>query len=135
MKKVLCWGTFDLLHEGHKEFFKDAKKQGDYLVVVVISDKTVYENKRRYPINNQKQRAEALRNVEIIDKIIEVSKDLDSNFKLIKTIKPAVIVFGYDQKSLIEQRVKEYLNSQKMYPKYHYSKEFAGGKHSSHLRD
>jgi len=53
MKKGLCWGTFDLLHRGHIEFLKDAKSRGDYLVVVVISDETVFKNKGYYPQEKQ----------------------------------------------------------------------------------
>ncbi|MBI2582387.1 adenylyltransferase/cytidyltransferase family protein, partial [Candidatus Woesearchaeota archaeon] len=31
MKKVMCFGTFDLLHLGHLNYFQQAKKYGDYL--------------------------------------------------------------------------------------------------------
>ena len=42
------FGTFDILHKGHEEFLKDAKSQGDFLIVNVVSDKLVYENKEKY---------------------------------------------------------------------------------------
>lgn len=38
MKKVLTYGTFDLLHQGHINILKRAKEQGDYLVVAVSTD-------------------------------------------------------------------------------------------------
>lgn len=128
----MCWGTFDVLHKGHENFLKDAKEQGDYLIVIVISDESVYLNKKRYPINSQEKRIEALKKLKIIDKIIR-GTDIDSNFELIKKIAPSIFVFGYDQKTEIEQKLRDYFNSHRISCKFHYSKKF-GKIHSSHLR-
>ena len=38
MKKVLTYGTFDLLHYGHLNILKKCKQLGDYLVVALSSD-------------------------------------------------------------------------------------------------
>jgi cytidyltransferase-like protein len=38
MKRVITYGTFDLLHYGHINLLKRAKALGEYLVVVVSSD-------------------------------------------------------------------------------------------------
>ena len=38
MKRVLTYGTFDLLHFGHIEILRRAKARGDYLVVAVSTD-------------------------------------------------------------------------------------------------
>ena len=38
MKKILTYGTFDLLHYGHIRLLERAKKLGDYLVVAVSTD-------------------------------------------------------------------------------------------------
>ena len=38
MKKVITYGTYDLLHQGHINLLKRAKKLGDYLIVGVTSD-------------------------------------------------------------------------------------------------
>ena len=40
-KIVLCHGVFDLLHVGHINYFKSAKKLGDILVVSITNDKFV----------------------------------------------------------------------------------------------
>ncbi len=133
MKKVLCWGTFDVLHKGHIDFLKDAKSRGDELIVIVISDKAVFENKKRYPKNKQNSRAKALRKLGIVDKIISVQDNFETNLKLIASIKPGVIVFGHDQSTSIEKTLKNFLNSKKIHPEYHRSRVFAGGVHSSDL--
>ena len=38
MKRVITYGTFDLLHYGHINLLKRAKEQGDYLVVALSTD-------------------------------------------------------------------------------------------------
>ena len=38
MKRVITYGTYDLLHYGHIELLRRAKALGDYLVVVLSSD-------------------------------------------------------------------------------------------------
>lgn len=38
MRKVITYGTYDLLHHGHINLLKRAKKLGDYLIVGVTSD-------------------------------------------------------------------------------------------------
>jgi len=38
-KKVMVFGTFDIFHPGHRSFLNQAKKYGNYLIVVVARDK------------------------------------------------------------------------------------------------
>ena len=38
MKKVITYGTFDLLHTGHINILRRAKEYGDYLIVAISSD-------------------------------------------------------------------------------------------------
>ncbi|MCD4694128.1 adenylyltransferase/cytidyltransferase family protein, partial [bacterium] len=49
MIKVMCFGTFDNLHLGHLFYLKEAKKFGDYLVVVIARDNNVKKIKGRCP--------------------------------------------------------------------------------------
>ena len=134
MKKVLCLGTFDILHKGHEEFLKDAKTHGDFLIVNVVSDKLVYENKGRYPKNNQETRAINLRKLGLADRIIAVSDNEEQNLKLIRKINPNIIVIGYDQESDFIRKLKEFLKKDELKVEYYKSKEFAGGIHSSLIK-
>ena len=70
MKKIITYGTFDLLHHGHIRLLKRAKKLGDYLIVGITSDDF---DKTRGKINVQQslsERIAAVRATGIADKII-----------------------------------------------------------------
>lgn len=91
---VLVGGCFDLLHPGHLRFFRAAKKKGEKLVILLESDikaKKLKGNSR--PIFNQKERAEMLSSLEIVDYVIflpYLKNDFGYN-RIIQQIKPAVI--------------------------------------------
>jgi len=96
---VICFGTFDGLHKGHLNYFKQAKKLGDYLVVVVGRDKTVEKIKKHLPIKNEKQRLQEVNKCELVDQAIlgYEHDDITKKIKIIKKIKPDIICLGYDQ--------------------------------------
>ncbi len=63
IKKIFVTGCFDLLHSGHVAFLTEAAEHGD-VYIGIGSDRTVYNLKGRYPVNNQDERKymlEALR--------------------------------------------------------------------------
>ena len=66
MKKVITYGTFDLLHWGHINLLRRAKEMGDYLVVAISSDEfNKLKNKRSYhSFDNRKMILEAIRYVD-----------------------------------------------------------------------
>ena len=47
MKKVITYGTFDLLHYGHVNLLERAKKLGDYLIVVLSTDEFNWKEKQK----------------------------------------------------------------------------------------
>ncbi len=70
MRRVITYGTFDLLHYGHKRLLERAKQLGDYLIVGVTSDDF---DRRRGKINTHQslmERIAAVRALEIADEII-----------------------------------------------------------------
>ncbi len=133
MKKVFCWGTFDILHQGHLEFLKDAKRHGDYLAVIVVTDAACYENKGRFPKHTQAERAKALESTPIVDEVILASDDLENDIARYASMRPYAFVFGYDQQTQTEERIKAYFKKRKLHTRFYTSKEFAGGLHTRDL--
>lgn len=105
MKKILVFGTFDILHRGHLNFFKQAKKFGDFLIVVVARDKNVRKIKNHLPSNNEKKRLENLRQVKIVNQV--VLGYIRDPYKIIEKIQPDMICLGYDQNSFTDNLEKE----------------------------
>ncbi|MFA7314850.1 MAG: adenylyltransferase/cytidyltransferase family protein [Candidatus Magasanikbacteria bacterium] len=109
MKKVMVFGTFDIVHLGHLNLFRQAKKLGNHLIVVIARDNTVKKVKKIKLVHNEKERLDFLRNISLVDKAVLGDK-LDY-YKIIKTEKPDVIALGYDQKNFIdklEDKIKEF---------------------------
>lgn len=70
MKKVITYGTYDLLHEGHLNLLRRAKELGDWLIVGVTNDKFDRERGKLNVRNNVLERVEAVRATGIADQII-----------------------------------------------------------------
>ena len=70
MKKVITYGTYDLLHQGHINLLKRAKALGDYLIVGVTNDNFDRERGKLNVRNNVLERVEAVKATGLADKII-----------------------------------------------------------------
>lgn len=70
MKKVITYGTYDLLHQGHINLLRRAKELGDYLIVGVTNDSFDRERGKLNVRNNVLERVEAVRATGYADKII-----------------------------------------------------------------
>lgn len=70
MKKVITYGTYDLLHEGHINLLRRAKELGDYLIVGVTSDSFDRGRGKLNVRNNVLERVEAVKATGYADEII-----------------------------------------------------------------
>lgn len=69
MKKIITYGTFDLLHYGHINLLQRAKALGDYLIVALSTDEfnTIEKNKITYFTYEERKRLlEAIRYVDLV---------------------------------------------------------------------
>lgn len=69
MKRVITYGTFDLLHYGHINLLRRAKALGDYLVVVLSSDEFNWNEKHKkcyFTYEERRQLIEAIRYVDLV---------------------------------------------------------------------
>ena len=108
MKKVMCAGTFDIIHPGHLYYLSEAKKYGDKLIVVVARDSTSETFKKKKPMHNEKERLESVRMLKIVDEAV-LGKEGDI-FNIIEEIMPNIICLGYDQnvqKQQLEDELKK----------------------------
>ena len=68
MKRILTYGTFDLLHYGHIRILQRAKEMGDYLVVALSTDEfnATKGNKAYHSYETRKKMLEAIRYVDLV---------------------------------------------------------------------
>ena len=86
-------GTFDILHKGHEKIIKEAKKQGDVLIVAINSDSSVRANKGpSRPYNNEKARAKMIAAFSEVNYVTSFSEK--TPVELLEEIKPNVHVNG-----------------------------------------
>lgn len=66
MKKIITYGTFDLLHTGHINLLRRAKEYGEYLIVAISSDQfnALKDKKAYYTFEQRKAILEAIRYVD-----------------------------------------------------------------------
>ncbi len=98
MTTVLVFGTFDLLHEGHRSFLSQAKSRGTRLVVVVGRDSNVSRIKGQSPVEDEATRLRRVKQLGLADRVILGRQDFDYR-KIIDEIGPGLICLGYDQAS------------------------------------
>jgi FAD synthetase len=99
-KTVMCFGTFDGLHQGHEDYFRQAREQGDHLVVVVARDATVVDVKGDLPGMNEEERLQAVMNHLMVDEA--VLGNLDDKYRVIEDFQPDIICLGYDQETFTD---------------------------------
>ena len=96
MKRVLTYGTFDLLHIGHINILKRAKTFGDYLVVGLSTDNfNSIKNKTSY--HSFLERKQLLESVRFVDLVIP-EENWDQKIEDIKKYHIDVFVMGDDWK-------------------------------------
>lgn len=70
MKKVITYGTFDLLHWGHVRLLKRAKEMGDYLIVGLSTDEFNEFKKHKEAYNSYEHRKYILEAIKYVDEVI-----------------------------------------------------------------
>lgn len=93
-KLVLAGGCFDILHVGHIQFIKNAKKHGDVLIVLLESDQKIRQLKgQNRPVNTQQDRATVLASLKDVDFVVTLPHlASDSEYdEMISRLKPAII--------------------------------------------
>ncbi len=112
MKKIMCMGTFDILHPGHLDYFRQAKQFGDYLMVVVARDANALKEGKTLRFG-EKERHARIAAQKIVDKAILGNEG--DKLKIVEQERPDVICLGYDQ-NVDEEKLKEALAQRGLTP-------------------
>jgi FAD synthetase len=94
-KRVMCFGTFDIIHPGHIKFLTRARALGDELFVVVSRDERRAAIRGKTPVHTQAERMLVLSSLSAVTKAIAGKKD--DILAIIKKMKPLIIALGHDQ--------------------------------------
>ena len=98
MKKIAISGYFDPIHVGHIEYINNAKKLGDWLVVIVNNNNQCALKKGKY-FMDEKDRVLIVKNIKAVDEVF-LSIDKDKTVcKSLKKINPDVFANGGDRKN------------------------------------
>jgi cytidyltransferase-like protein len=100
--KIMVFGTFDGVHAGHLDFFKQAKRlsKNPFLVVSIARDQNVKKIKKNLPNFSEKKRLTLVKNTKLADKVI--LGGVKNYLSHILKVDPKIIALGYDQKHYVK---------------------------------
>lgn len=107
MKRVMVFGTFDGIHEGHRHFLREAKEMGDYLIAVVATDEVVRTLKGKSPKYNLSERIEHVEDEDGVNKVVAGDLEMGS-WEIVQKMHPDVVAIGYDQK-ILKENLEDYV--------------------------
>ena len=97
MKKVITYGTFDLLHYGHVNLLQRAKALGDYLIVALSTDEFNWNEKQKKCYFNYEERKRLLEAIRYVDLVIP-EESWDQKISDVKEYQIDTFVIGDDCK-------------------------------------
>lgn len=95
MKKVITYGTFDLLHYGHINLLQRAKQLGDYLIVALSTDEFNSEMKGKVTYFSYEERKRLLEAIRYVDLVIP-EENWEQKISDVKEFKVDTFVMGND---------------------------------------
>ena len=97
MKKVITYGTYDMLHKGHIRLLERARALGDYLIVVVSTDEFNWNEKRKKCYFSYEERKKLVEAVRYVDLVIP-EENWDQKISDVKEYHVDTFVMGDDWK-------------------------------------
>ena len=98
MKKIAISGYFDPIHVGHIEYINNAKKLGDWLIVIVNNNKQCVLKKGKH-FMDENDRLLIVKNIKAVDEVFLSIDDDKTVRKSLKTVNPDVFANGGDRKN------------------------------------
>ena len=100
-RQVVVFGIFDGVHEGHRDFFRQAREYGDALIVILGRDRTVRSLKSKAPQYSEEERLELVKQEPWVSDAVLGDEEL-SSYRVLHKLNPDAICLGYDQQALWE---------------------------------
>ena len=98
MRKIAISGYFDPIHVGHVEYINNAKKLGDWLIVIVNNNKQCALKKGKH-FMDEKDRVLIVKNIKAVDEVFLSVDDDKTVCKSLKEVNPDVFANGGDRKN------------------------------------
>ena len=98
MKKIAISGYFDPIHVGHIEYINNAKRLGDWLIVIVNNNKQCALKKGKH-FMDEKDRVLIVKNIKAVDEVFLSIDDDKTVCKSLKEVNPDVFANGGDRKN------------------------------------
>ena len=133
-KRVVVFGVFDGIHDGHRDFFRQAREYGDELVAIVGRDEVALQLKNKKPRYSQEERLRFVKREQGIDDGV-LGDEEPSSYQVMETLTPDVVCMGYDQQVLAEDLKKWMKAKRKEIPIYFLKPYKPEIFHNSFLRD
>ena len=97
MTRIMVFGTFDMIHEGHANFFQQARLLAPdaHLIASVARDTSVARIKGAMPRHSEKERCALLAGHELVDEVVLGQEH--GYIEHIQAAHPDIIALGYDQ--------------------------------------
>lgn len=108
MKRVITYGTFDLLHYGHINLLRRAKALGDYLIVALSTDEFNCNSKNKVCYFSYDQRKQLLESIRYVDLVIP-EENWEQKIRDVQEYHVDTFVMGDDWKGKFDF-LKEYCN-------------------------
>ena len=107
LKKIMVFGTFDGLHPGHLNLFKQAREIVDnsFLIVSIARDENVLKIKGHKTLFSELKRLNFVKKCGLVDKVILAGKRNYLNHILKES--PDIIALGYDQEAYVLELKKD----------------------------
>ena len=106
MKKVITYGTFDLLHYGHINILRRARELGDYLVVAISTDEFNWNEKGKKCYFTYEQRKAMVESIRYVDRVIPET-NWDQKITDVRDYDIDVFVMGDDWKGKFDYLERE----------------------------
>lgn len=106
MKRVITYGTFDLLHYGHINLLRRARALGDYLIVAVSTDEFTWNEKHKKTYFTYQQRKQLLEAIRYVDLVIP-ENSWQQKRRDIHTYQVDTFVIGDDWKGKFDYLTEE----------------------------